>query len=227
MSISAIEIDVPNAESVTVTEDTLSVDLSDGRTISVPLSWFPRLVHATSAERRNWRLIGKGHGIHWPDIDEDISVEGLVAGRASGESQTSFKKWLDQRSSRQTNRYSGQRKDRREYRQRLLNIRVSPGEAKKILRMVDHKKYLDALDTHWQTFEDKHPRAQSICWLFCWAKTGNNSEIAAQEAKEVFNSLFDKPFEWFDRRVPHDWARDARYKKDNIESELERYLKGD
>ena len=112
MSISAIEIGVPNAESVTVTNDTLSVDLSDGRTISVPLSWFPRLVHATLKERSNWRLIGKGHGVHWPDIDEDISVEGLLAGRASGESQASFKKWLDQRSSHPTNRCSARRKRR-------------------------------------------------------------------------------------------------------------------
>ena len=71
--------------------------MNDGRTISVPLEWFPRLVHATRAERNNWRLIGRGHGIHWEDIDEDISVEGLLAGRPSGESQESFKKWLSQR----------------------------------------------------------------------------------------------------------------------------------
>ncbi len=99
MSISAVEIKVPDAENVRVTEDTLSVDLSDGRSISVPLEWFPRLVHATSAERNNWRLIGRGHGINWEDIDEDVSVEGLLAGKSSGESQTSFKKWLNQRQS--------------------------------------------------------------------------------------------------------------------------------
>jgi len=98
MTTSAIKIEVPNAENVTVTEDTLSVDLSDGRTISVPLAWFPRLVHATSEERNNWRLIGKGQGIHWEAIDEDISVEGLLAGKPSGESQASFKKWLSRRS---------------------------------------------------------------------------------------------------------------------------------
>jgi hypothetical protein len=100
MSISANEMKIPNAERVTVTEDTLSVDLSDGRTISVPLAWFPRLLQSTPEERNNWRLIGKGLGIHWEDIDEDISVEGLLAGRPSGESQSSFKKWLDRRSSR-------------------------------------------------------------------------------------------------------------------------------
>jgi len=98
MTISVVQIEVPNAESVTITEDTLSVDLSDGRTIAVPLTWFPRLLHATPKERKNWRLIAKGQGIHWEDIDEDISVEGLLAGKPSGESQVSFKKWLSQRS---------------------------------------------------------------------------------------------------------------------------------
>ena len=103
-SISAVELDVPSAEGVTVAEDTLTVDLSDGRTISVPLAWFPRLMHSTQKERNNWRLIGRGYGIHWKDIDEDISIEGLLAGKPSGESQTSFKKWLSQRVSRLTNR---------------------------------------------------------------------------------------------------------------------------
>jgi len=87
------------AESITVTEDTLSVDLSDGRTISVPVAWYPRLTYASQSERNNWRLIGKGSGIHWEDLDEDISVEGLLAGKPSGESQTSFKKWLANRTS--------------------------------------------------------------------------------------------------------------------------------
>ena len=100
MRISAVEIDVPNAEKITVTEDTLSVDLNDGRTISVPLAWFPRLLHASPQERKNWRLIGKGQGIHWADLDEDISVEGLLAGKPSGESQSSFQKWLTGRRNR-------------------------------------------------------------------------------------------------------------------------------
>ena len=104
MNISAIEKEIPKAEYVKITDDTLSIDLSDGRTISVPLEWFPRLVHATLEERNNWRLIGKGHGIHWDDIDEDISVKGLLAGKPSGESQASFKKWLSQRLSRLTRR---------------------------------------------------------------------------------------------------------------------------
>lgn len=107
MNISSIEIEIPVAEDVKVTKDTLSVDLSDGRTISVPLEWFPRLLHATSQERNNWRLIGKGQGIHWEDIDEDVSIEGLIAGRPSGESQISFKKWIKQRQSRLTSKSSG------------------------------------------------------------------------------------------------------------------------
>ena len=81
-----------------LTDDTLSVELSDGRSISVPIAWFPRLLHSTEQERNNWRFIGKGQGIHWEDIDEDISVEGLLAGKPSGESQESFKKWLAKRS---------------------------------------------------------------------------------------------------------------------------------
>ena len=99
MSISAIEIEIPLAQAVRVTQDSLHVDLADGRTISVPLAWYPRLLLATADERKRWRLIGRGRGIHWEAIDEDISVEGLLAGRASGESQTSLKKWLNSRSS--------------------------------------------------------------------------------------------------------------------------------
>lgn len=94
MNISTVEVRVPDATGVEVTEDTLTADLSDGRTISVPLAWYPRLVHATVGERHNWRLVGGGAGIHWPDLDEDISVEGLLAGRPSGESQESFRRWL-------------------------------------------------------------------------------------------------------------------------------------
>ena len=113
MSISPIEIELPKAEDVRVTNDSLIVDLSDGRTISVPLEWFPRLLQATPEERSNWRLIGRGHGVHWEEIDEDISVEGLVAGRPSGESQRSFKKWIDQRQSRLSKHSTGRAKTAR------------------------------------------------------------------------------------------------------------------
>jgi hypothetical protein len=101
MNILAVEIEIPFAVDVHTTEDTLTIDLSDGRTISVPLGWYPRLENANSEERMNWRFIGKGQGIHWEDIDEDISVEGLLAGKPSTESQTSLKKWLQGRQNRQ------------------------------------------------------------------------------------------------------------------------------
>lgn len=97
MTSSLTEIAVPAATNVVVTDDTLTVDLSDGRTISVPLAWYPRLVHGTQEERGDWRLIGRGEGIHWPQLDDDISVEGLIAGRPSGESQRSLAKWLETR----------------------------------------------------------------------------------------------------------------------------------
>lgn len=85
------------AQKVMVTDDTLAVDVNDGRTISVPLAWFPRLLHGTPEERSNWRFIGQNEGIHWPDLDEDISVENLLMGIPSGESQSSFKRWLEKR----------------------------------------------------------------------------------------------------------------------------------
>ena len=101
MNSSTVETQVPFATDVQVNDDTLSVDLSDGRTISVPLAWYPRLSHGTPDERAHWRLIGKGRGIHWPKLDEDISVENLLTGHPSGESQASFKRWLDQRTNDQ------------------------------------------------------------------------------------------------------------------------------
>jgi hypothetical protein len=82
---------------VTVTEDTLSVDLEDGRTVSVPIGWYPRLAHGTSAERANLQISGAGYGIHWPDLDEDIGVDGLLLGKKSTESPASFERWLQQR----------------------------------------------------------------------------------------------------------------------------------
>ena len=87
MSTSAVEIEIPFVENVTVSDDTLTVDLSDGRSISVPLAWYPRLSHASSAERKHWRRIGRGVGIHWEEIDEDISIEGLLAGRRRGKAR--------------------------------------------------------------------------------------------------------------------------------------------
>ncbi len=100
MSISGTELRAALARSVNVTEDALIADLADGRTITVPLAWFPRLGHGTPAERNNWRLIAGGEGIHWPDLDEDISVESLLAGRRSGETQESLRRWLQGRAAR-------------------------------------------------------------------------------------------------------------------------------
>jgi hypothetical protein len=97
MSISTIELHVPEATRVEVTDVALTVELVDGRTVSVPLLWFPRLAHGSPAERNHWRLIGRGEGIHWPDLDEDISIANLVAGKPSGESQRSLKRWLELR----------------------------------------------------------------------------------------------------------------------------------
>lgn len=85
------------AVSVQVTVDTLTVDLADGRSISAPLAWYPRLGHGTAAERANWRLIGRSEGVRWPDLDEDISVDNLLNGARSGESPRSLERWLESR----------------------------------------------------------------------------------------------------------------------------------
>lgn len=97
MSTLVLEMEPVIAE-VEVTNDELTVDLADGRSIQIPLSWYPRLFYASQLERRNFRLLGDGYAIEWPDLDEHIGIEGLLAGRHSGESQKSLKRWLASRS---------------------------------------------------------------------------------------------------------------------------------
>lgn len=97
MSSSQAELPIAQAQRVSITDDSLIVDIVDGRSVTVPLAWYPRLAHATPTERQDWRLIGGGVGVHWPQLDEDISVEALLAGRPSGESQASLERWLTKR----------------------------------------------------------------------------------------------------------------------------------
>ena len=94
--MSSLTADV-KANNVVITDDSLTVALTDGRSISAPLAWYPRLLHGTPEERKNWRLIGDAEGIHWPDLDEDVSIQNLLLGKRSSESQTSFEKWLKNR----------------------------------------------------------------------------------------------------------------------------------
>lgn len=82
---------------VIVTDDTLTVDLEDGRTISVPIGWYPRLANGSQQERSNWQISGAGYGIHWQDLDEDLGVEGLLLGKKSNESAESLERWLNSR----------------------------------------------------------------------------------------------------------------------------------
>jgi hypothetical protein len=100
MNILVHELPAVKASEVSITDDTLAVDLSDGRTLLVPLIWYPRLWHGTPEERENWRLVGDGEGIHWPELDEDISIEGLILGKRSGESQRSLQRWLEKRANK-------------------------------------------------------------------------------------------------------------------------------
>ena len=99
MSISTTEIAPARAVAVRCDEDSLTVELADGRVISAPLGWYPRLSHGTPEERANWRLTADGEAVHWPALDEDLSVDSIVAGRRSMESAKSFARWLDGRRS--------------------------------------------------------------------------------------------------------------------------------
>ncbi|MBI3016002.1 MAG: DUF2442 domain-containing protein [Candidatus Tectomicrobia bacterium] len=101
MHSAAVTLTLTRVVSVMVTENSLSVDLEDGRTISVPIGWHPRLAQGTPAERANLQINGAGYGIHWPDPDEDIGVEGLLLGKKSAENAASFERWLQQRKQRQ------------------------------------------------------------------------------------------------------------------------------
>ena len=85
------------AESVSFSDDSMTVNLDDGRSLSVPLAWYPRLLHGTPQQRERYELIGDGEGIHWPDLDEDINVEGLLAGKRSAETDASLARWLQKR----------------------------------------------------------------------------------------------------------------------------------
>lgn len=93
MSTLVLEVE-PLAVEAAVTDDDLMVQLADGRRIVVPLAWYPRLLHASQAERQHWQLLGNGYAIEWPELDEHIGIEGLLAGRPSGESPQSLKRWL-------------------------------------------------------------------------------------------------------------------------------------
>ena len=97
MSSLGVDIHQARAQSLSVSQEALTVDLVDGRTVIVPLVWYPRLWHGSKEERNNFEIFGDGAYIHWPDLDEDLTVAGLLEGKRSGESPTSLKKWLASR----------------------------------------------------------------------------------------------------------------------------------
>ena len=118
MRTSRAEAPPPSAVRARIVDHAIVIDLSDGRTVTAPLAWYPRLLQGTPRELRHWRLIGGGAGVHWPDLDEDLSVEGLLAGRPSAESQTSFEKWLEGRRPRANKRMQPARTTSRAHRSR-------------------------------------------------------------------------------------------------------------
>jgi hypothetical protein len=137
MNTSPVETASVDAQSVRLTEDELVVELTDGRTIMVPIVWFPRLSHGTPEERNNWELLGGGMGIHWEDLDEDISVSGLLAGRKSAETQASLQRWLDSRLPKaQPDRSKKSRKQ----------VEPSPGEVRFVRRDTGGRSSTDQVE---------------------------------------------------------------------------------
>jgi hypothetical protein len=108
--------------------------------------------------------------------------------------------------------------------QTKIRLAVPPDEALKLLKQVSHENFLKTLDSRWQVDKDGNVKAQSICWFFCWAKTGNSSPDARDTCRSIFDRIFDKTYGWFDSKVDHEWAQKARYKKRSIEADLERRL---
>lgn len=102
MNTLTVEVEQVRAESVQINDDSLIIYLVDGRTLTVPLAWYPRLWYGTEAERQNFEVFGDGEYMHWPDLDEDLTVAGIVAGRHSGESPTSLNRWLEKRTASQS-----------------------------------------------------------------------------------------------------------------------------
>lgn len=102
----------------------------------------------------------------------------------------------------------------------MIKMRVTPDEARSLIREIPHKSCQTGALNNWVEGGASGVTAQSICWLFCWAKTGMNSDAAAMQARRAFNKIFDKPYEWFDACVPHEWAREARYRHGYIENDL-------
>ena len=97
MSTLNLEPSVARVLNLRVSDDALALDLADGRVISAPLVWYPRLLHGNALERGRWEIIGDGEGVHWPLLDEDLSVESILAGRRSAEGTRSLQQWLTAR----------------------------------------------------------------------------------------------------------------------------------
>jgi hypothetical protein len=106
----------------------------------------------------------------------------------------------------------------------MIGLKIAPALARSFLMSVPNSSYRKGLSKYWRVDDSGHVRAQSVCWLFCWAKTGNGDLDAKAGAREIFDAILDTPFEVFDRQVSLEWAEGARYKDGDMEKELESLL---
>lgn len=108
-----------------------------------------------------------------------------------------------------------------------MKLQVSPDQAYRRLAAIDNARFQQALPQYWHPVGQDEVRAQTILWLFCWAKTGLNSEQTAQDVRQAFNQIFDRPYAWLEAHIPHDYARKARYAVGDIEADFRAKLSGD
>ena len=107
----------------------------------------------------------------------------------------------------------------------MIRLKVPADEASSLLCGIPNKRAQGAIEARWRIMPNGDPDPHSICWLYCWAKTGMGSQRAAREAQRVFDAIFDRSFDWVAARVDHEWAREARYTSRDITSELEAMLR--
>jgi hypothetical protein len=106
----------------------------------------------------------------------------------------------------------------------VISLKVSQHEALSRIHQIPHAKAFNASKTFWRILPDGRPDPRSVCWLYCWAKTGMNSDSAAHEAQRVFDDIFNVSFSWMDKRIDHEWAREARYASRDVSKEMTEQL---
>lgn len=185
------DVEVARILSVYIDDSTLTVDLEDGRTISIPIVWFPRLSYATRKERENWEIAGAGYGIYWPDLDEDIGVEGIVRGRKSGEGPTSFARWLAERKARESVEMAAPQLQLREESASYTTAEAAPNAEPRRLLGFSLTKYIEAALTlaEYERDEDGELIVAIVPGASGFFTQGENFEEARENLRDAIEQV--------------------------------------